>query len=110
MKDALRAFLDRVEDAIGDLRVEMDDGDVGREVDHDAAGPARRPGVTSDTLVQVRADELFLLVNRARKMIRLAREGKVPNMEQRKPLRDIIRAIKARGLIQKPVDLNLDRL
>ncbi len=67
---------------------------VGREVDADAPN--------DDDIVEVTAGDLWRLVNRSRKMIRFAREGKVPSMEQRAPLCRAIKALKEQGAVQKP--------
>lgn len=69
---------------------------VGKEVDPDA--PA------SDDIVEVTAGDLWRLVNRGRKMIRFAREGKVPSQAQRAPFCQSIKAVK--GLVKKPHDLD----
>lgn len=68
--------------------------DIGREVDADA--PA------DEDLVEVTCGDLWRLVNRSRKMIRLARQGKIPDMEQRAPLCRVIKTLKQQGAIQKP--------
>ena len=67
---------------------------VGREVDADAPN--------DDDIVEVSAGDLWRLINRSRKMIRLAREGKVPSMEARAPLCRAIKALKQQGLVKKP--------
>lgn len=70
---------------------------VGREVDEDAPD--------ADDTVEVSAGDLWKLVNRARKMIRFAREGKVPSQKDRAPLCQSIKALKADGLAKKPKNL-----
>jgi hypothetical protein len=70
---------------------------VGREVDADAPN--------DDDIVEVSAGDLWRLVNRSRKMIRLAREGKIPSMEGRAPLCRAIKALKQQGAVRKPRNL-----
>ncbi len=62
--------------------------------------------VASTDIVEIEAGTLWLLINRARKMIRLAREGKVPSQQDRAPLCDVIKAIKDDGLAVKPYDID----
>lgn len=100
--------MDRFSQLISDLADELRDDvavpaaapiGVGREVDYDG-------DTAEDTILQVPAGDLWRLVNRSRKMIRLAREGKIPDMNGRAPLRDAIRALKAQGLVRKPHNLH----
>ncbi len=110
--DVLERFARTVEDMADELRHNAPDGPeepdepayddgpaprIGREVEDD--------GTREDTLLAVPAGDLWRLVNRSRKMIRLAREGKIPDMNGRAPLRDAIRALKAQGLVRKPHNL-----
>lgn len=67
---------------------------AGREVEHN--------DTTEDTILQVPAGDLWRLVNRSRKMVRLAREGKIPSMEARAPLCRAIKALKQQRLVRKP--------
>ena len=68
----------------------------------DAPAPyAPRQGLQADTILNVRADDLWALVNQSRRMVRLAREGKVPNQEQRGPLNRAIKAIKGKHGLSK---------
>ena len=87
-----------------------DQDDDGHEVDDDAP-PAnvvnlnQAKGPAEDAMLQVSAGDLWRLVNRSRKMIRLARQGKIPSMEGRAPLCRAIKALKAKGLVRKPHNL-----
>lgn len=103
---ALDAFREAINDIVDQLRDAADapqaaqaapQARVGREVDPDAPEDG-------DT-VEVSAGDLWRLVNRARKMIRFARQGKVPSMEQRAPLCRVIKALKQQGLVKKPRNL-----
>lgn len=118
MSAKLANVLDRLGDAIAaaadDLRnagdgqedAQFNDDGPGYEVQEDAAPVAEHGDpVFENTMLQVPAGDLWRLVNRSRKMIRLAREGKIPDMNGRGPLRDAIRALKAQGLVRKPRDL-----
>lgn len=96
--DALERFAETIADIANDLR--DGDGDVAapaaqREVE-DPDAPA-----DGDT-VEVSYGDLWRLVNRSRKMIRLAREGKVPTMDQRAPLCRAIKTLKQQGVVKKP--------
>lgn len=97
--DALEAFSESIQDIVANLR---DGGDdvaapaAQREVEADPDAPA------DDETVEVTYGDLWRLVNRSRKMIRLAREGKVPSQEQRAPLCRAIKALKGQGVVQKP--------
>ena len=104
--------LEKFADLVGTLADELreagqDDGaDVavaGREVED--RGPRKAAGVSATEMVQVSRGDLWRLVNRARKMIRLARQGKVPNQDDRAPLCRSIKTLKAQGLVRKPYDL-----
>lgn len=98
------------EDHGGDYHDDANDGHdnfggyEAEEREPDAAVEDANP-VFENTMLQVPAGDLWRLVNRSRKMIRLAREGKIPDMDGRGPLRDAIRALKAQGLVRKPRDL-----
>lgn len=106
--------MDRFAVVISDMAYELRNNDaddnnakIGREVEDDERGPdaaaaRNNDDPDADALLQVRAGDLWLLVNRTRKMIRLAREGKVPNLEARGPLCRSIKALKAAGLVKKP--------
>lgn len=109
--ERLAEVMDRFAATIADLAEEIRDGggqdaaDAGQEVefnDGPAAAPAKADGPDASGLVQVSYGDLWKLVNRSRKMIRLAREGKVPSMEARAPLCRAIKAIKAQGVNKKP--------
>ncbi len=52
-------------------------------------------GLTPDSDVDVNIGDLWRLVNGARYMVRMAREGKVPTMDQRGPLDRAIKTLKA---------------
>jgi hypothetical protein len=67
--------------------------------------PAPR-GPNANTMVQVPAGDLWRLANRARKMIRLAREGKVPNQQTRAPLCKALKTLKAQGVLKKPYNID----
>lgn len=102
--DVLERFAASIQDVVDELRDAGQDqaapaaaqGGAGREVDYDTS---------EDTVLEVKAGDLWRLVNRSRKMIRLAREGKIPNMEARAPLCRAIKALKQQGLVRKPHDL-----
>ena len=103
--DVLERFAGSIQDLVEELRDAADQPDaapeaaqarVGREVDYNTS---------EDTVLEVKAGDLWRLVNRSRKMIRLAREGKIPNMEARAPLCRAIKALKQQGLVRKPHDL-----
>lgn len=100
LADVLATFADAVNDVVDQLRDAPADVPqaaqeaAGREVDEDAPN--------DDDIVEVTSGDLWRLVNRARKMIRLAREGKVPSMDQRAPLCRAIKALKAQGVVKKP--------
>lgn len=111
LADVMARFAETINEMVGELRDGGEqDGGLGHEVDygdHDVA-EVKIPeanGVAADTLVQVSSGDLWKLVNRSRKMIRLAREGRVPSMEARAPLCRAIKAIKAQGLAKKPYNL-----
>lgn len=107
--DALEAFSESIQDIVANHR---DGGEkpawnqvkgdfepasaARREVEADPDAPA------DDDTVEVSYGDLWRLVNRSRKMIRLAREGKVPSQEQRAPLCRAIKALKGQGVVQKP--------
>ena len=99
---ALANFGDAISDVVDQLRDAADvpqeaPAAVGREVDADAPN--------DDDIVEVTAGDVWRLVNRSRKMIRFAREGKVPSMKDRAPLCQSIKALKANGLVKKPKNL-----
>lgn len=99
LADVLGAFAEAVGDVVDQLRDAADapqaaQAAVGREVDADAPD--------DNETVEVTAGDLWRLVNRSRKMIRLARQGKVPSMEARAPLCKAIKALKQQGLVRKP--------
>jgi len=102
LADVLGAFAEAVGDVVDQLRDAADapqaaQAAVGREVDADAPN--------EDDIVEVTAGDLWRLVNRSRKMIRFAREGKVPSQKDRAPLCQSIKALKADGLVKKPRNL-----
>lgn len=102
LADVLTQFGEAISDVVDQLRDAADapqaaQAAVGREVDEDAPD--------ADDTVEVSAGDLWKLVNRARKMIRFAREGKVPSMDQRAPLCRSIKALKEQGLVKKPRNL-----
>lgn len=75
------------------------------EEDRVPAAPPRAAYRDEDGgLVNVKAADLYHLVNEARMMIRLAREGKTPSQDKRAPLCRAIKAVKAQqgGKIRKP--------
>ncbi len=102
LADVLGSFADAVNDVVDQLRddavaPQAAEARVGREVDADAPN--------DDDIVEVSAGDLWRLVNRSRKMIRLAREGKIPDMEGRAPLCRSIKALKQQGVVKKPRNL-----
>lgn len=105
LADVLARFADAVNNVVDELRDNAgDDADapvarVGREV------KAKETGFSEDDIFEVRNGDLWRLVNRARKMIRLAREGKVPSQNDRAPLCRSIKTLKNQGLVNKPDDL-----
>jgi hypothetical protein len=100
LADVLAGFGEAIQDVVDQLRNGAADAPqaagarVGREVDADAPN--------DDDIVEVKAGDLWRLVNRSRKMIRLAREGKIPSMESRAPLCRSIKTLKQQGLVKKP--------
>lgn len=100
LADVLANFGAAISDVVDQLRDAAEDAPqaqpaaVGREVDADAPN--------DDDIVEVSAGDLWRLVNRSRKMIRLARQGKVPSQENRAPLCRAIKALKQQGLVKKP--------
>lgn len=103
--DALERFAETIADIANDLR---DGGeDKAPEPWQGATAPAERevedPDAPADgDTVEVSYGDLWRLVNRSRKMIRLAREGKVPTMDQRAPLCRAIKTLKQQGAVKKP--------
>lgn len=108
--EKIAEVMDRFADSIHNFAEELRDGAadaafndpepqveeaVGREV------PAADAPADGDT-VEVTYGDLWRLVNRSRKMIRLAREGKVPSMDTRAPLCRAIKALKQQGAVRKP--------
>ncbi len=115
MAEVLERLADAINAAADNLRDAGDGGDyadqpeaaVGREVDDDNYGhrDTTDRNTSEATMLAVPAGDLWRLVNRTRKMIRLAREGKIPDMDKRAPLCRAIKALKQQGLVRKPYDL-----
>lgn len=91
--DVLERFTETLTDLVNDLRDDAPD---------QAAAPAQREveeidigDLTPDSDVEVNIGNLWRVVNGARYMVRMAREGKVPNMDQRGPLDRALKALKA---------------
>lgn len=96
--DALEGFSDAIKDVVADLRDNADHGGP------DAAEAAPQgyeveevdlDGLTPDSDVDVNIGNLWRLVNGARYMVRMAREGKIPTIDQRGPLDRALKALKA---------------
>lgn len=106
LAEVLARFADAVNEIVDELQNDPGQDQGGHEVEFNEAPKVRvADGPDANALVQVPAGDLWKLVNRSRKMIRLAREGKVPSMETRAPLCRAIKAIKALGLAKKPYNL-----
>ena len=122
----LAETMDRFAATIADLAADLKDQaydaeqgghDYGREVDADddyddhnddrnaVRAPQKGNGPAQEAILQVKAGDLWKLANRSRKMIRFARQGKVPNQDDRAPLCRSIKTLKAQGLVRKPYDL-----
>lgn len=92
--DTLERFAETIADLANDLRDGVEDGPAPaaqREVEDEVD----LGGLTPDSDVTVNIGDLWKVVNGARYMVRMAREGKVPSQDQRNPLNRAIKALKA---------------
>lgn len=102
--EAMDRFAELMKDLAEDLRDDNDDAHVA--VGQAAVRQERRgDGPGQETMVQISAGDLWRLVNRSRKMIRFARQGRIPSIDQRAPLNRVIKRIKHAGLARKPYNL-----
>ena len=111
LADVLATFADAVNEIVDKLRDDADapagefdqDGDYNEEVIQEKQGHEVDADAPADgDTVEVTYGDLWRLVNRSRKMIRFAREGKVPTMDQRAPLCRAIKTLKQQGAVRKP--------
>lgn len=93
--DALEKLAGSFEGFAEELR-DLYDGD--EEV---KAAPARN-GIDDDTDITMKSGDLRHVIDAYRKMVRWAREGKIPTQEQRVKLHQSVRKVK--HLIRKPVN------
>ena len=97
MNQKIADAFERLAGVISNMAEEFRDGDggVGHEVDFDEAPKVDLGDLTPDSNVEVNIADLWRAVNGARYMVRMAREGKIPTMDQRAPLNRALKALKA---------------
>lgn len=111
MKEALEKLVDAFEDFTGSLR-DLIDGlpqqgpaGAGEEPDYEPAvgRVAERPRgdeIDDDTVIKMRSGDLRKVIDAYRKLVRYAREGRIPTQDERFALHKSVRAVK--HLIRRP--------
>lgn len=102
--EGFEGFTEELRGIADDLPHDCGRAGDGEEPDGYDAGPRRAPdrgGVNDDTIVTLRSGDLREVLNGYRKLVRFAREGRIPTQDQRMKGHHAVRKVK--HLVRKPV-------